>query len=728
MNGATDPTERKQWADRISLPHGRVDPCFMTGKACVYAEVVNRNIAMRAGVSGFMIMPFRQNLEVFFKNCLTPFLQANYETPLETADQIRRPGVIICEGICKRIQEANFVVADVSLPNPNSFYELGLAFGLRHKILVIYHRKSEFGKKICGELKDMGCKNPYVYHDLDPIEPREFSLTSSLWQDLERDHPEVESRPVILFYERELEGFETGPVSSQPAQNGSDDDGQPAETDGDIDLDFSTHVRSAVGLAVGQIHRDLKIHRESLILEDYLDLIGGLKDAVVVGHEQGLDQVRRRIDASYCLIVRTGGAECHPMAYFWLGYSHARGKNVIPITIIDKPKDPVNDLAFDIRAQRHMTFVKERPDLLKEEIFQSFRLMIGSDFTEWSRKRFWTGILGSSGEMSIFTGALHNEAFDRETIGDWDLRAVSELTSYFGQRHYRFKIETPIYPPDRALQPSDQSSPAPMAERVRTLARLMRNKNCVLVASPDVNPLTEIVLGTIHNVPPSDWFSGTQALAYRNAIVAFKERDEPTLAAEGQQRAFYQEREVPPGQKRGRGFASQRIQDGEVRTEFASQSQVERDFQVYAHLAVVPNPFLDRDVGQRYIIILNGISGPATFALTHALTGGVGQEFVSYPEDFVPAVESERILSYIVDAMRQSPKSAIESLIIVSVGAAPGERRQASTFDWRRIKSWELDERAFQPDVIKKTTFPPPQIRAFEQENASGPSSSRPEG
>ena len=51
------------------------------------------------------------------------------------------------------------------------------------------------------------------------------------------------------------------------------------------------------------------------------------------------------------------------MAYFWLGYGHARGKNVIPITVTRDAKDPIDDLAFDIRAQQHMTFIESRPDL-----------------------------------------------------------------------------------------------------------------------------------------------------------------------------------------------------------------------------------------------------------------------------------------------------------------------------------------------------------------------------
>ena len=61
-----------------------------------------------------------------------------------------------------------------------------------------------------------------------------------------------------------------------------------------------------------------------------------------------------------------------------------------------------------------------------------------------------------------------------------------------------------------------------------------------------------------------------------------------------------------------------------------------KDFAVHAHLLIARNPYCDKDIEPKYIIVLNGISGPATFALTHALTGGVNDEFVSYESEFKP--------------------------------------------------------------------------------------------
>jgi hypothetical protein len=388
------------------------------------------------------------------------------------------------------------------------------------------------------------------------------------------------------------------------------------------------------------------------------------------------------------------------MAYFWLGYGHARGKNVVPITVIKQPKDPVDDLAFDIRAQRHMTFVEGAPDLLERELEETLRQMVNADFSEWSRKRFWDEMLGRRGEVSIFIGALHSEAFNREMIGDWDLRTVSELTSFFARHQYRAKIETPIYAPERATgeNKSDKS------QYIKQLAKMMEGKNCILVASPDVNALTEIVLGKIYGVPEEQLFDDPVKVAdYPQAIVALKEKGIPP-EQKGKQaqdpgaarRAFYTETASSSATTR-RGFTCSQIKGGKILHEFVSQTDAQTDFSVYAHLAIVPNPFSPDPLHPRYIIVLNGVSGPATFALTHVLTGGVSGEFVAYEQGFNPEAESEGILKRILDELQGGRRfRAMECIISVKSGADhdPGKKAVGDTFDWRRIRRWQIEENA----------------------------------
>lgn len=143
------------------------------------------------------------------------------------------------------------------------------------------------------------------------------------------------------------------------------------------------------------------------------------------------------------------------MAYFWLGYCHALGKNVIPVTIINGPDDDIDDLAFDIRALWHMTFLRSHPTRFVEELQDTLQQMILSDFSEWSRRRFWDEVLDRRGIVPIFTGALHNDPIGRDMIGDWDLRAASELTSFFASHQYRATIESPVYQIEQFIKKRD---------------------------------------------------------------------------------------------------------------------------------------------------------------------------------------------------------------------------------------------------------------------------------
>jgi hypothetical protein len=680
----------------------------MTGKGCVYTEVIERNLKENEAkhkFSGFAIMPLRKNLGVFYQNCLKPFFLGAYSAPstdtqleIGRGDQIRRPGVIICEGICKRIQESNFVIADVSLPNANVFYELGLAYGIGQKAVVIYHTKSQFGADMIDYLKPARCR-AYAYQGLDPLDVKEFDVAQHIWT---RQFDEVEhthSNPGILLFEQYLDDHK----QKEPVD----------KYDDDIDLDFRHHLLSAVGLSIDKIYQTLQVEREaSRVIARYLPVIKELKDVDEVRQDANFLEIRRQMDNSYCIIVRTGKT-AHPMAYFWLGYGHARGKNVIPITVIKNPRDQVDDLAFDIRSQRHMTFVEKAPELLETELEQSFQQMILTDFSEWSRKRFWDEVLDRRGEVYIFTGALHNKDFDREMIGDWDLRAVSELTSYFGRNQYRARIDTPVYAPEYA-NPRDQ--PVKTREFIEQLRGMIEGKNCILIASPEVNPLTEIVLGHIYGVPEDRLFSDPiDSIQFPDAIVTVKEKSVKEKGEAGKEEAeavkekveasspkkqcsLYREEQATTGYPR-RGFASNQITGGKITERFISQIDPKECFDVYAHLAIVPNPFGQDPRHRRYIIILNGVSGPATFALTHVLTGGVNDKFVSYDQGFDPEANSEAILSQIFGELQahQSKFRALECIIKVRVGPSQDAARRTviSTFDWRQILGWELDETAF---------------------------------
>jgi len=753
--------ELDYFLEKVRQRHGRVDPCFKTGKGCVYTDQIDEALRTRKKneqVKGFMIMPFRPRLQVFFGNCLRPFFESNYDTirgekgpqagqlpgiVLETADAVARPGIIVCEGICKRIQEADFVVADISVPNDNVFYELGLAYGIGSKIILIHQAEARFGEQRASYFrKNEGEHVVKRYQNLDMIEGEQFKVSEYVWR-REPSGDSSDQQPKVLFFEMMRDGgMDKGP-------------GRTTEKDDDIRLSFREHVMSDIGLALSRIARELsqqESDHRAVIPREYLrDIISKHLDrAIEIDPKDDFKATRDRVDSSYCLIVRTG-TDCHPMSYFWLGYGHARGKNVIPITTLlpddegaappepaegeaadgrtilaerrGQPRGKVRDLAFDIRAQRHMIFDSQHPELLERQLERTLSEMIRADFSEWSRRRFWATLLGSRGEVSIITGGLHSEDHNREMIGDWDLRAASELTSYFSRHQYRPKIETPIYQPEfaRRFDP-DLTTTSYIQQIIKKLH--VSDKNCVVIASPDVNPLTEIMLGRLFGVDDEGLFSELRQPP-NAAFIVYKKRKKPqgSPVTDGHgvtARAFYREA-VGKGAVDKRGFLSKGgfEKGGEVLFDYYGQNEYQPDrkaFKIYAQLIVARNPFTTSEP-PRYVVILNGVSGPATFALTQVLTGGGNEDAESPPGNaFDYAGRSESILNKFLPYLRSPDFHCIYSLVEVDVGEEPQHADAAAevtaessrshgganaTFEWRSVLSWKLAERKLGGEGVK---------------------------
>jgi len=680
----------------LGRKHRRIDPCFMTGKGCVYTEQIDNiiNTRLKEGEKGekeyrgFSILPFRPNTKTFHRNCLQKYLEANFPKTnpegclkLDTAEEVKRPGIVICEGICKRIQESDFITCDISLPNSNVFYELGLAYGIGQKIIVMHQKKSEFAKVISEKLNDLFCKC-YEYDDLYPIKIEEINNEQNVWCDKERIKDNPDQLKILLYNHKKK------PENTEIKTIKCNDDIVDIV---DIVLNFEAHVKSVIGLTINDIVESLKVDNKNNIPKDYINIINDFRNCETVPVNSSFREIRESIDSAYCIIIRSG-VECHPMTYFWLGYGHAHGKNVIPVNVLDDESKDVKDLAFDIRAQRHMFFFKNNPEKFEKELESSLVHMIKSDFSEWSRKKFWDKMLGKRGEVSIFTGALHIDSFGREMIGDWDLRAASELTSYFAQAQYRAKIESPIYSPEY------KDNTRNLEEYINNLLKIIENKTCILIASPDVNPLTEIILGQIYQVTNKKLLfheSNEKILKrYPKVIKVIKEKEselevklENGKTEKKSGRFFYEER-LSKNKKNQRGFEGS-LREGSIFTEFVSQTSEPKEFEVLGSLIISKN----LSSPGKYIIILNGISGPATFALTHVITGGITKEFVKYdPEKFMPEAKSEEILSNILKKLKSEDFSYLECYISVKVGRDPNSSEIPTTSDWRNILSWEVIE------------------------------------
>jgi hypothetical protein len=90
------------------------------------------------------MMPFSPDLDAIYNWQLKPFIecegngdQDGRKWEVQRADEVWQVGFIICTKICKQIQMANLVVADITFDNANVFYELGISAALRKQILLV---------------------------------------------------------------------------------------------------------------------------------------------------------------------------------------------------------------------------------------------------------------------------------------------------------------------------------------------------------------------------------------------------------------------------------------------------------------------------------------------------------------------------------------------------------------------------------------------------------------
>ena len=103
--------------------------CFRTAEDCSLSINYNKkNI--------FVIMPFNSDFDDTYKIGIKETLE-NLGFVCFRADEIIHSRDIMCVGVCKPIQEAAYVVADLTTKNANVFFELGLAYGFEKEVLLL---------------------------------------------------------------------------------------------------------------------------------------------------------------------------------------------------------------------------------------------------------------------------------------------------------------------------------------------------------------------------------------------------------------------------------------------------------------------------------------------------------------------------------------------------------------------------------------------------------------
>jgi hypothetical protein len=284
-------------------------------------------------------------------------------------------------------------------------------------------------------------------------------------------------------------------------------------------------------------------------------------------------------------------------------------------------------------------------------------------------------------------------------IGDWDLRTVSELTRYLDlpDESVSETIETPVWCPE---QNADYMR-AESLQRRDWIERLyipyvrskLEGKNCVILSSADVNPLTEVLLGEVYGKMtqarldvfpdrpprPTDIRSDMVVALKGVGGLALQRREDV-----GGHRLFFMPRADIPQNRRG--FA---IQNQLKLCDYTLEDEQTERCEVLGHLLLVYNPFSE---GNR-ILVLNGASAIAPYGLIEMLTGGKDHGW-----------ESEQVLKRInqawIDATsgencreQQGEFIGIEALVSITIG--PGERDRVSAgmpalSDCQKVMGWRL--------------------------------------
>jgi hypothetical protein len=284
------------------------------------------------------------------------------------------------------------------------------------------------------------------------------------------------------------------------------------------------------------------------------------------------------------------------------------------------------------------------------------------------------------------------------------------------------ELERPIYSPGTIKKKleGDWNDPASLDEYVTLVQSELEDKNCVIVASADVNPLTEIILAHAYELKQAQFFSPerikmnqTQKL---KIVVALKGwRQEPTTAKSDPAARSIEDIAIPTFfsrsgkeeavQVNNRGF----LVDGRVvERPYLSQDQVaDEEFSLLSHLVVMKNPFSHKK-RDTLIVLLNGVSGPATFALAEVLTGGKSQEKAVACEKLL--ADFNRVWANAEDeAKRQERLFGVEGIIEVIIqpkkqgeppaaaqkGREPEKEKRSKTvddkfFDKREVLEWQL--------------------------------------
>lgn len=601
--------------------------CFMSNKECEHyppGKDTSKEV--------FVVSPFGYPFDEVFENVIKKKGEQELRLNVSRADLALQLGYVMCQRICRKIIESDFIIADISIPNPNVYYEAGLGYSLRRKIIFLANHKMEndyrFGlKKNCNyyltyrSIDDLKISN--LLAGKTPKSAKKSAAKYNCLQDAcsnpcriaEKDASAVRDR-FNYFTQKRIVIFEN--------------------TNAPI-VDFHNKVFQEISDANKKrlLASKIRDKSEHTKLKNFLDEFKKWTvDVVELNRNLKLSDLVRTIkNSTICIIDTTQYQEkVNPYVFFCLGLAHGFEREVIPITNRQiKTKHP-----FDTRGLWHIFYQN------KKELKDQFLQILPSIFDEIETakdnnlvKQLWDPFFKDK-NIQIFTCARNVEDKNRNikkkkngdkqdliesgrgkrtNIDKCDYKTVTDFTYFIVQNYQTAEIH---FSKPRSKKNYNELKELHKNRELKSLIKIITDKtvkhgDCIIVGSADVNDYTEVNLAAVHNIEPyytlvknkTQWRKAVSVLKKKAFIFEKPDADEndskfaSTFYEVGSSNAIYWYGDQPyvctetPADKKMSGIT-------------------------YGVLTIANNPFT-KGV-PRKIMMLSGFTGIATYGISQLLT------------------------------------------------------------------------------------------------------------
>ena len=629
-------------------PEAKIHRCYMTGQKCVYL----RELLRSSPEGAFLLSPFMGDFNHIWHHHISKLDLQKIEVDGEVkrADSVARTGYVMCSRICYPIQSAAVVIADVTFPNLNVFYELGLACALGKRLALMAHT-SKCTEDIRSFLNSAGLLNHLHNYTAGSDDFQEKILASA--------QPVKQFRDSLSSSSNEHYRI---PIFSHPASESSHEIWSPE----DKIYDLVAKVLNILGKK-GSLNRILE--RSRFLLSERGDTHGGsnLNENTVSEHLKKLAQALYRQSAVESRISRAqaiGMADCVIMdisardfeTYFWLGICHGLEKDVVPLSIEDDAESD-EPLPFDIRTLWHVGGTWQDSTNIEQQLHEIIIEIVSHTIAlnaNRHRDSFWHPIIHSH-KLSFFLGSEQSSQLaSKQVVGEWDLRTFQEIASFASRMNPNLDVE--IKKPAFRRNEYSKKDRSGFEE---LLTDRMSDTHCVVLGTPDVNPVAEMILSKLKKVKPfvawtpgsstkenikrefddgevegyipfknylSDYLTMRPSSFFTQFDEEYPERGFLYFGGDGSYLGNYSEwyppREIFEASAKGESLDKWNHKGLTKSAMRNINGDKLLEWKLVGHLVIAPNPFAKNYPDTRLrVLLLMGVGGPATLGLAHLLTG-----------------------------------------------------------------------------------------------------------